>query len=174
MVFSCSELLSTHLPFWVWQQGLYSWHTEGAGWPCLLSPRLACWDKSPIYSPSQAGHISQPPAEISYIRLKMHGNVFYWVINVPNVFQIHTLKSDDKLSIEKKESITDWSYQSPTISLQPVLIFVHILKEILKTGETYSGKKKKIIFEFNCLLFHLINTIFNQHQLYHYLSKSLK
>lgn len=73
----------------------------------------------------------------------MHGNVFYWVINVPNVLQNHTLKSDDKLSIEKKESITDWSYQSPTISLQPVLIFVHILKKILKTGETYNGKKKK-------------------------------
>lgn len=73
----------------------------------------------------------------------MHGNVFYKIINVPNVLQNHTLKSDDKLSIEKKESITDWSYQSPTISLQPVLIFVHILKEILKTGETYNGKKKK-------------------------------
>ena len=32
------------------------------------------------------------------------------------------------------------SYQSPSISLQSVLILVHILKEILKAGKTYNEK----------------------------------
>lgn len=57
---------------------------------------------------------------------------------------------------KKKESITDWSYQSPAISLQPVLIFVHILKEILKTGETYNGKKKKSFLNLIAYLFILL------------------